>query len=73
MATNYFTKWVEVEALVNICDIDAKKFVWKTIMTLFRLPKALTSDNGLQFDSKAFRKYYGNLGIKNRYSTPIYP
>ena len=27
MATNYFTKWVEVEALVNICDIDAKKFV----------------------------------------------
>lgn len=27
MATNYFTKWVEVEALVNICDIDVKKFV----------------------------------------------
>ena len=42
-------------------------------MTLFRLPKALISDNGLQFDSKAFRKYYGNLGIKNKYSTPIYP
>ena len=73
MATNYFTKWVEVEALVNICDIDVKKLVWKTIMTLFRLPEALISDNGLQFDSKAFRKYYGNLGIKNKYSTPIYP
>ena len=27
MATNYFTKWVEVEALVNICDIDVKKLV----------------------------------------------
>ena len=31
------------------------------------------SDNGLQFDSKVFRKYYSDLGIKNRYSTPAYP
>lgn len=30
------------------------------------------SDNGLQFDSKAFRKYCSDLGIKNRYSTPTY-
>ena len=33
----------------------------------------LISDNGLQFDSKAFRKYCSDLGIKNRYSTPAYP
>ena len=33
----------------------------------------LILDNGLQFDSKAFRKYYSDLGIKNRYSTPAYP
>ena len=33
----------------------------------------LISDNGLQFDSKAFRKYCFDLGIKNRYSTPAYP
>ena len=33
----------------------------------------LISDNGLQFDSKMFRKYYGELGITNRYSTPGYP
>ena len=33
----------------------------------------LISDNGLQFDSKAFRKYYSDLGIKNRYSTLTYP
>ena len=32
----------------------------------------LISDNGLQFDSKAFRKYCSDLGIKNRYSTPAY-
>ena len=30
-------------------------------------------DNGLQFDSKTFRRYCCDLGIKNRYSTPVYP
>ena len=33
----------------------------------------LILDNGLQFDSKAFRKYCFDLGIRNRYSTPAYP
>ena len=32
----------------------------------------LISDNGLQLDSKAFRKYCSDLGIKNRYSTSAY-
>ena len=33
----------------------------------------LISDNGLQFDSKMFRKYCDELGISNRYSTSAYP
>ena len=40
--------------------------------TRFGVPNVLISDNGLQFDSKAFRKYCFDLGIKNRYSTPAY-
>ena len=69
---DYFTKWVEAEALANIRDVDVKKFVWRNIVTRFRVPKSLASDSGLQFDSKAFRKFYSNLGIKNRYSTPTF-
>ena len=69
---DYFTKWVEAEALANIRDVDVKKFVWRNIVTRFRVPKSLASNSGLQFDSKAFRKFYSNLGIKNRYSTPTY-
>ncbi|XP_030941916.1 uncharacterized protein LOC115966929 [Quercus lobata] len=38
-----------------------------------RVPRTLISDNGLQFDSKAFRRYCCKLGITNRYSTPAYP
>ena len=33
----------------------------------------LISDNGLQFDSKMFSKYCGELEITNRYSTLVYP
>ena len=34
---------------------------------------SLIFDNGLQFDSKAFREFCYNLDIKNRYFTPAYP
>ena len=36
------------------------------------VPRTLISDNGLQFDSKSFRRYCCNLRITNRYSTPAY-
>ncbi|XP_065633667.1 uncharacterized protein LOC136069281 [Quercus suber] len=73
VGTDYFTKWVEAEPLANIRDVDVQRFVWKSIVTRFGVPCILISDNGLQFDSKAFRSYCSELGIMNRYSTPAYP
>ena len=73
VGTDYFTKWVETKPLVNIRDVDVKRFVWKNIVTRFGIPHTLISDNGLQFDSKAFRRYCYDLSIMNRYSTPAYP
>ena len=73
VGTDYFTKWVEAEPLANIKDVDAKRLVWKNIVTRFGVPRTLISDNSLQFDSKSFRRYYCDLGITNRYSTPAYP
>ena len=71
--TDYFTKWVEVKSLANIRDVDVKRFVRKNIVTRFGVPHMLISDNGLQFDNKMFKRYCGELGITNRYSTPAYP
>ena len=73
VGTDYFTKWVEAEPLANIRDVDAKKFIWRNIITRFGIPRTLISDNGLQFDSKVFRKYYYDFGITNKYSTPAHP
>ena len=73
VGTDYFTKWVEAKPLANIRDMDAKKFVWKNIATRFGAPYTLILENGLQFDTKSFRRYYCDLGIMNRYFTPVYP
>ena len=59
--------------MANIRDTDVKKFIWRNIVTRFGVPQTLISDNGLQFDSKAFRRYCCELGITNKYSTPAYP
>ena len=58
---------------MNIRDVDAKRFVWKNIVTQFGIPRTFILNNGFQFDSKAFRRYCCDLGILNRYSTPAYP
>ena len=63
VGTDYFTKWVEAEPLANIRDVDAKRFVWKNIVTRFGVPHVLISDNGLQFDSKMFRNTVVNWGL----------
>ena len=72
VGTDYFTKWVEAEPLANIRDVNAKKFIWRNIVTQFGVPYTLILDNDLQFDSKSFKRYYSDLGITNRYSTPTY-
>ena len=58
--TDYFTKWVKAETLANIRDVNVKKFLWN-IVTRFGVPRTLISDNGLQYDSKAFRRYCCDL------------
>ena len=53
--------------------MDGKRFIWKNIVTWFGIPCTLISKKGLQSDSKAFKTYFCDLGITNRYSTLAYP
>ena len=72
VSTDYFTKQFEAESLANIRDVDAKRFFLKNIVTRFGIPHTLISNNGLQFDSKAFKRYCYDLGITNRYFALAY-
>ena len=46
VAIDYFTKWVEVEALATITKARVRSFVWKNIIYRFGIPLTIISDNG---------------------------
>ena len=65
VAIDYFIKWVEAEALATIMEARIHKFVWKNIVYRFDILRAITSNNGHQFNSQGFRMFCLKLGIKN--------
>jgi len=69
---DYFTKWVEAEALVIITEKNVQNFVWRNIFCRYGIPKVLVSDNRKQFDNDSFRDFCSQLGIKNYYSSPTH-
>ena len=69
---DYFTKWVEAEALATITEKNIRSFVWRNIICRYGIPRVLISDNGKQFDNSAFRDFCSELGIKNHYSLPAH-
>ena len=54
---DYFTKWVEAEALATITEKNVRSFVWRNIICRFGIPRVLVSDNRKQFDNDSF-KYF---------------
>ena len=49
VGTDYFTKWVEIEPLANIRDVDVKRFVQKniTLGSESLIPSSRTMDSNL--------------------------
>ena len=70
---DYFTKWVEAEALATIAEKNIRSFVWRNIICRYGIPRVLISDNGKQFDNSAFKDFCSELGIKNHYSSLAHP
>ena len=68
VSIDYFTKWVEAEALATITEKNVRCFVWRCIICRFGIPRVLVSDNGKQFDKKG-----SQLGIRNHYSSLTHP
>jgi hypothetical protein len=73
VAVDYFTKWVEVEPLVNITAKTIERFLWKNVVCRYGVPHAFVTDNGKQFDCEPFRKWCAELHIRNYFSSPGHP
>jgi len=71
--TDYFSKWIEVEAYVNIKDSAVKTFIWKNIICRHGVPYEIVTNNGPQFISHEFEAFCSDWGIKVSYFTPRYP
>ncbi|XP_059442062.1 uncharacterized protein LOC132174420 [Corylus avellana] len=73
VTVDYFTKWAEVEALVNIIAKNIEKFLWKNVICRYGIPHAFITDNGKQFDCDSFRDWCAGLHVRQYFSSPRHP
>ena len=73
VAVDFFTKWVEVEALASITTGNIRNFLWKSIVCRYDIPHIFVTDNGKQFDRKPFWKWCVELHIRNYFSSLGHP
>ena len=59
---NYFTKWVEAEALATIIKKNKRNFVWRNIIYKYEIPRVLVLDNRKQFDNDSFSDFFLTIG-----------
>jgi hypothetical protein len=54
VVVDYFTKWVEVEALATITTGNIINFLWKLVVCRYIIPHAFVTNNGKQLSYKPF-------------------
>jgi hypothetical protein len=62
VAVEYFSKWIEAKPLATITLATVQKFFWQNIICRFGVPKAITVDNGTQFDAETFKDFCDRVG-----------
>jgi transposase InsO family protein len=73
VATEYFSKWVEVILFRKATGAAVANFIHEHIITKFGIPHKIISDNGTPFVNKSVREVLEHYRIKHRKSTPYYP
>lgn len=73
VAVDYFTKYVEAEALSSIMDKQICQFLWRNIITRYEVSQVVISDNGKQFNSTTTKEYCGRFNIQTRFSSVSRP
>ena len=69
VAVDYFTKWVEAEAVKSIKTKDVKTFIWKFILTRYGMPQAMVFDNGRQFETDKLKLWLSDQGIASYFAS----
>jgi transposase InsO family protein len=73
VAVEYFSKWIEAKPLATITSAIVRKFFWQNIVCCFGVPKAITVDNGTQFDVEMFKAFCDQIGTKIHFASVRHP
>jgi hypothetical protein len=73
VAVQYFSKWIEAKPLATITLVTVQKFFWQNIVCRFGVPKAITMDNGTQFDAETFKDFCDRIGTKIHFASVRHP
>jgi transposase InsO family protein len=72
VAVDKFTKWIEAVPVRNQKAKTAVQF-FKEITCRFGVPHSIVTDNGTNFDSKEFREFCDDRGIKLKFASVAHP
>jgi transposase InsO family protein len=61
------------KALSHITSATLHKFFWQNIVGRFGVPKAITVDNGTQFDAETFKDFCDQIGTKIHFASVRHP
>lgn len=70
---DYFSKWVEAEAVARITETEVMRMIWKNIITRFGVPKVMVFDHGRQFDNGPIQEWLTTFGVVFSYSSVCHP
>jgi hypothetical protein len=73
MATDYFTKWIEVIPTKQATDAVIIQFLEMNIFSRFGCPVKIITDNAVAFKSKRMEKLCQDYNISLGHSTTYYP
>ncbi|KAL2251472.1 UNVERIFIED_CONTAM: hypothetical protein Sindi_2269500 [Sesamum indicum] len=73
LAVEYFSKWVEAEAIARITEKGMIDFIWKNIICRFGIPRTIISDNGTQFQGKEITSWLKEFKIQQNFTSVGHP
>ncbi len=73
MAITYTIKWVEAKALKDNTAQNTTKFIYENIITCFRCPSHLVSDQGTHFINRTIEILTQEFMVTHHKSTTYYP
>jgi transposase InsO family protein len=73
VVVEYFSKWIKAKPLATITSATVQKFFWQNIVCRFSVSKAITVDNGTQFDAETFKGFCDQIGTKIHFASVRHP